>query len=160
MPEAITDTSPIQYLYQINQLTLLPILYEQVRMPQAVADELAQGRAQGISLPDPVSLPWIIFCPIPPSMLIPAVPNLGLGEREALSLAVTIPDALVILDDALARNYAQQLSIQITGTLGVLLKGKQLGHVDEIAPLLDKLDTLNFRLAPATRSTVLKLASE
>ena len=53
MPEVITDTSPIQYLYQINQLNLLPTLYEQVKMPQAVADELAQGRA---SLPDSISL--------------------------------------------------------------------------------------------------------
>ena len=50
MPEVITDTSPIQYLYQINQLNLLPTLYEQVKMPPAVADELAQGHAQGISV--------------------------------------------------------------------------------------------------------------
>lgn len=51
MPEVITDTSPIQYLHQINQLNLLPTLYAQIRMPQAVADELAQGRTQGISFP-------------------------------------------------------------------------------------------------------------
>lgn len=41
MPEVITDTSPIQYLYQIAQLELLPTLYGQNGMPQAVADELA-----------------------------------------------------------------------------------------------------------------------
>ncbi len=73
---------------------------------------------------------------------------------------MTIPDSLVILDDALARGYAQQLNITITGTLGVLLKGKQLGYLDASAPLLDELDALNFRLAPATRTAVLKLANE
>lgn len=160
MPEVITDTSPIQYLYQIAQLDLLPTLYGQIRMPQAVADELAQGLAQGISLPDPTSLPWITLCQVASSILIPDLLNLGAGEHEALSLATTIPDSLVLLDDALARSYAQQLNISMTGTLGVLLKGKQAGHIEAIAPLLDQLDALNFRLAPATRAVVLKLANE
>jgi uncharacterized protein len=160
MPEVITDTSPIQYLYQLAQLDLLPTLYGQIKMPQVVADELAQGLVQGISLPDPTSLPWITLCPVPSSILIPNLPNLGAGEREALSLATSIPDSLVILDDALARNYAQKLKISVTGTLGVLLKGKQSGYVEAIAPLLDQLNALNFRLSPATRAAVLKLANE
>lgn len=160
MPEVITDTSPIQYLYQIAQLELLPTLYGQIKMPQAVADELAQGRDQGISLPDPSFLSWLTLHAVPPSILIPNLPNLGAGEREALSLAITIPGSLVILDDALARSYARQLNISITGTLGVLLKGKQSGYVEAIAPLLDKLTALNFRLPPATRAAALKLANE
>lgn len=52
MLEVVTDTSPLQYLHQINQLNLLPTLYQKVRIPQAVVDELARGTAQGISLPD------------------------------------------------------------------------------------------------------------
>ena len=32
MPEVITDTSPIQYIYQTNLLDLLPILYGQITM--------------------------------------------------------------------------------------------------------------------------------
>ena len=160
MPEVIADTSPIQYLYQIDQLNLLPTLYEQVKMPQAVADELDQGHVQGISLPDVDSLSWVMVCPVPASILIPDLPSLGAGEREALSLAIATPDSLVILDDALARSYAQQLNISFTGTLGVLLKGKQSGFVDAIAPLLDELETLNFQLSFPTRAAVLKLANE
>lgn len=160
MPEVIADTSPIQYLYQINQLTLLPTLYQQIKIPQAVADELAQGITQGVSLPDVASLSWITLCSIPSSALIPCIPGLGAGEREALSWAMTFPNSLVILDDALARSYARQLNIAITGTLGVLLRGKQLGYLDKIAPLLVELDNLNFRLASATRNAVLKLAGE
>lgn len=159
MPEVITDTSPIQYLYQTNLLDLLPILYGQITMPQAVADELAQGRTQGMVLPDPFSLDWITVRQVQASALVPPLPNLGLGEREALTLALTTPD-LVILDDALARRYAHQLNVTFTGTLGVLLKAKQLGHIDAIAPVLDQLDALRFRLDPATRAAVLRLANE
>jgi hypothetical protein len=118
MLKVITDTLPIQYLYQISQLDLLPALYGMVRMPQAVADELNQGRIQGIPLPDPISLSWISICPEVPSMLIPDTPNLGAGEHAAISLAMNTPDSLVILDDGLARSYARQLSIAMTGTLG------------------------------------------
>ncbi|MGA7935216.1 MAG: hypothetical protein WCA35_16830 [Kovacikia sp.] len=64
---------------------------------------------------------------MPPSILIPDLQNLGAGEHEVLGLAVTIQNSLVILDEALARSYAQQLNISVTGTLGVLLKGKQAG---------------------------------
>jgi predicted nucleic acid-binding protein len=48
----------------------------------------------------------------------------------------------------------------VTGTLGVLLKGKQLGYLNAIAPELDRLDRLKFRLSAATRAVVLKLANE
>lgn len=159
MPEAITDTSPIQYLYQTNLLDLLPTLYDQITMPQAVVDELDRGRAQGM-VPDTFSLAWITVRQVQASTLVPSLPNLGLGEREALTLAVTTPDSLVILDDALARGYARQLNVTFTGTLGVLLKAKQLGHIDAIAPVLDQLDALRFRLDKATRAAVLRLANE
>jgi uncharacterized protein len=160
VPEAITDTSPIQYLHQINLLNLLPALYGQIIMPQAVANELAEGRAQGVLLPDPDSLSWITLRQVAESILVPGLPNLGRGEREVLSLALTMPDALVILDDALARKYARQLNLTVTGTLGVLLKAKQLGLVESIAPILNQLNALNFRIAQSTHAAVLKLAHE
>jgi uncharacterized protein len=69
-------------------------------------------------------------------------------------------EPLVILDDALARNYAQQMNIKLTGTLGILLKAKQSGYITQIAPILEQLETLRFRLSPATRTAILKLAKE
>lgn len=129
-------------------------------MPQAVVNELAQGRTQGIALPDPTTLSWITLCSVPASNLLSPIPNLGLGEREVLSLAVSTPKSLVILDDALARGYARQLNIMFAGTLGVLLKAKQLGYIAAIAPVLDQLDSLRFRLSSQTRLTILRLANE
>lgn len=65
-----------------------------------------------------------------------------------------------MLDDALARRYARQLGFIFTGTLGILLRAKQSGYVDVLAPILDQLDTLDFRLDTATRAAVLRLAEE
>jgi uncharacterized protein len=160
MPEVIADTSSIQYLHQTDLLDLLPTLYQRILIPQAVVDELTQGRSQGIVLPNPETLSWITLSKVPTSKLIPLIPRLGAGEREVISLALSHSDSLVILDDALARNYAQQMSIKLTGTLGILLKAKQSGYITKIAPILEQLDTLRFRLSPATRTAILKLAHE
>jgi uncharacterized protein len=160
VPSVIVDTSCIQYLYQINLLSLLPAIYDQIIIPNAVATELEQGRIIGISLPNLSTLEWISVSSVPSSQLIPTIPNLGMGEREVLSLALTIPNSLAILDDNLARTYAKQLKASFTGTLGILLKAKQLGHIIAISPLLNQLDALGFRLDVMTKQTVLKLAGE
>ena len=55
----ICNTSPLQYLHQIGQLSLLPALVRRVIVPQAVAEEIERGRAKGIDLPDLSALAWV-----------------------------------------------------------------------------------------------------
>jgi uncharacterized protein len=160
MPEVISDTSPLQYLFQANLLDLLQILYSQITIPEAVVNEISVGRALGISLPDLASLSWIQVRKVGVPALLPIVPDLGAGEREVLALAVETTDSLALLDDGLARRHARLLNVTFTGTLGVLLKAKQEGHLPVIAPALDELEALGFRLDAATRTAVLKLAHE
>jgi predicted nucleic acid-binding protein len=160
MPEVIADTSPIQYFYQIGLLDVWKVLYSQITIPEAVASELNVGRAHGVSLPDIPSIDWITVKRPQGHALLPLVPELGPGEREAIALAIEIKDSLLILDDALARRYAQLLGVTMTGTLGVLLKAKQTGLLKEVKPALDQLEALGFYLDKATRSAVLKLAQE
>lgn len=40
MPDAITNTSPMVYLYRIGALTWLPELFDEVWIPSAVVREL------------------------------------------------------------------------------------------------------------------------
>lgn len=42
----------MQYLYQVGLLHILPTLATEVIVPPAVIDELAVGRAMGLSLPE------------------------------------------------------------------------------------------------------------
>ena len=48
----LCDTSPIQYLHQLELLHILPALAQGVIIPPAVVDEVAAGRALGVDLPD------------------------------------------------------------------------------------------------------------
>ena len=160
MPEVISNTSPMQYLYQAGLLDLLPALYGRVVVPEAVAGELREGLTRGVELPDVAALSWAEVRAPKERTVLPLVSDLGPGEREALALAVETPDSLVIVDDALARKHALLLGVSFTGTLGVLLKAKRSGHLKAVGPALDKLDALGFRLSSETRAAALKLAGE
>ena len=92
--------------------------------------------------------------------MLPLAAGLGIGEREVLALALESEDALVILDDSLARRFAQRLRLSSTGTLGLLLKAKQAGRVESIEPHIARLELLGFRLDASTRANVLRLAGE
>ena len=129
MPEVIANTSPLQYLFQLDLLDLLPELYGEVLIPEGVVRELRNGALLGVALPDVHSLRWLRVCKVRSAPVLPLAAGLGLGDREVLALAVEQESALVILDDALARRFAQRLKLPLTGTLGLLLKAKQQGRI-------------------------------
>jgi uncharacterized protein len=146
LSEVICNTSPLQYLYQLGMLHVFHALAGHIIVPPAVVHELAVGRAQGVSLPDPTVLEWITVRP-------PA-------STAVLALALESTDAIVILDDALARQMATTLAIRFRGSLGVLLDAKQVGLISAITPLLDQLQALGFHLSAETRKLILDLANE
>lgn len=160
MPEVIVNTSPLQYLFQLGLLDVLPQLYGEVLAPEGVVRELRSGIDRGVSLPDLDSLEWLRIRQVRSAAVLPLAAGLGSGEREVLALALESGDALVILDDSLARRFAQRLRLTSTGTLGLLLRAKQVGRIEFIKPHIAHLELLGFRLDASTRSSVLSLAGE
>ena len=86
--------------------------------------------------------------------------GLGCGESEVLALGLEDRSATLILDDGIARRAAQTLGLKFTGTLGLLIDAKRAGLIEAVAPVLDELQALGFRVAPHTRESVLRLAGE
>jgi uncharacterized protein len=158
--EVICNTSPLQYLHQMGQLSILPALIGSIIVPPAVLVELDAGIEKGLDLPQPANLRWIrIQAPIcPPAVSL--ITDLGPGESQVLMLALEIPGSITLLDDALARRVAISKGIPIKGTLGLLLDAKRSGLLIMVKPSLDRLEELGFRLAQQTREAVLKLAGE
>lgn len=156
----ICDTSPLQYLYQLDVVDILPALTEGVFVPPAVEYELAVGRSLGVYVPDVATLEWITIRRPVHTTPLPGIPDLGPGETEVLLLTQELPESVAVLDDALARQVAQNLNLRVTGTLGLLIDAKRVGLIPLVEPLLDQLQALRFRLAAHTRRAVLKLAGE
>jgi predicted nucleic acid-binding protein len=160
LADVICNTSPMQYLHQVGLLMIIPSLVGPVLIPPAVDAELAVGRSLGLSLPDPATLDWVTIRPPSRPRSVSLPPGLDAGEADVLALALECNDAIVILDDALARRAAQSLGIRLTGTLGLLLDAKRAGLITTLTPVLDTLQSLRFRLAPQTRALVLRIAGE
>ncbi|MCX7904132.1 MAG: DUF3368 domain-containing protein [Caloramator sp.] len=64
------------------------------------------------------------------------------------------------MDERKGRKIAKSLDIRISGTLGVLLKAKELNYVNSIKPLLDKLIENNIRISPQLYKEILFIAKE
>ncbi len=146
MPKTvISNTSPLQYLYQLGYLAFLQRFYHQVRIPPAVVRELAVGRALGVPLPDPATVAWLqVHVPVHDETLHLAN-ALGTGERKVLALALQTSDALVLLDDGRARRIGHRLGLCLTGTVGVLARATREGMISQLAPVLDQRAKLRRR---------------
>ena len=161
MPEAvISNTSPLQYLYQLGQLTLLARFYQQVTIPPAVAQELADGAALGVALPVLSEVSWLQVQAPSATQVWRVASTLGAGEREALALALETPNTLLLLDDGHARRFGRLLGLRMTGTVGVLARATREGLVPRLAPLLDRLAALGFRLSAQAQAMALTLVGE
>lgn len=157
MPEAIVDTSALIFLHQLGHLGLLQRFYRHVLVPPAVVAELAAG-AESTPAPALDSLDWVVVASPLRSVVAPS--DLGSGELEVIALGLERPGLTLILDDARARAYAQRFDLRVTGTLGVLARARREGHLNALAPELDRLTNAGFRMTPELRQLLLVQVGE
>jgi predicted nucleic acid-binding protein len=141
----VADTSPINYLLLINQVDLLPCLFQQIIIPDVVRNEMLAPDA-------PLALQqWI---PNPPDWLTvqtaPIIDTtlniLDPGEQAAITLAQTLPADLLIIDERLGRRIAEERGIAIIGTLGILDDAANQGLIN-LAEAIAQLQQTNFRVS-------------
>jgi len=82
------------------------------------------------------------------------------GEAEVLILAKETNADLVIMDEIMGRRYSKQLGFNLTGTIGILLKLKEIGLIESIKDLLTELIKKGTWLSPKLIAKAIKLANE
>lgn len=159
----VADTSPLIFLDGVGCLGLLSALYGRILVPDAVAQEIADGLALGLPGPVLLALPWVSVMPSGEDKRVTEhrlSSHLGAGERAALTLALATSGAAVLMDERDGRTVAADLGLSRVGTLGILVRAKRIGLLPAVAPVLDRLDTLHFRVDPGLRLQVLAAAGE
>ena len=90
----------------------------------------------------------------------PILPLLDVGEAAALYLAQTIGARLILLDERKARRIATHIGLQVAGTLAVLLRAKQQGHIAAIRPYITRMQSQGRRFHPNLIARLLEEAGE
>jgi len=99
---------------------------------------------------------WIRVAPAPPETW--QFPELDAGEASTIALAAKRVGALVLMDDALGREHAMALGLEVLDVAGLLLAAKRAGLIDAIEPLVARLTRRGFTLPEAALRAA--LASE
>jgi len=145
MPDAVSDSSPLIHLAKIEALELISRLYSQILIPPAVWREVVEesdGRPGAVEMEKAVAAGWMVKQAAKNETLVVALrQTLDNGEAEAVALATELHPESVLLDDKLARQMARRLGVVVTGTIGVLLRAKQLGLIVELRPLIARLQS-------------------
>jgi predicted nucleic acid-binding protein len=151
----VSDTSPLCYLVLIDEAELLPKLFRQVVLPEAVVNELRHEDAPTAVRDWAGRLPSWIAVHANPAPLRTSIPSLHPGELSAILLAEALHADLVLLDDKAARRAATERGLKVTGTLGVLGEASTRG-LTNIAMAIERLRTTNFRYSPAMLKAMLE----
>lgn len=155
MAVVVSDASPLICLAAIRHFDLLRLVYQEVLIPEAVWQEITRAPAftAAASLHAATvarDAGWLqIATPTNHPLVIQLETTLDRGEAEAIALAVERTASLLLIDERDGRQMARTLAVPLTGTLGVLLHAKTLGHTRAIKPLLMELvEQHHFRLQP------------
>ena len=139
----VADSGSIHYLILCEAIDVLPKLYGRMLVPAAVAHELTH-----VHTPQVVSQ-WVRNIPhwaavVSPLRIDPAT-QLGLGERQAIALALEFDATQLLIDDRTARRIADQRGVLTTGTVGILEQAAA-NKLLNLQEAIQKLLKTNFRI--------------
>lgn len=151
MPKTvIADTSCFIVLEKINELSLLNMIYREVITTPEIATEFNKP------LPD-----WISIIETKNKLVQRELEaKIDVGEASAIALGLEIPNCSIILDDLKARKIAASLKLDFTGTLGAIVKAKQLNLIDSVKPIIRKLREAGLRFSEEIEKDILNQAKE
>lgn len=154
----VSNSSPLIGLALIDQLELLPALYGQIHIAHATRVEVI-GKGKG--RPGAATLgqaDWLVVESVARRALatLRSRPTgLRAGEIETIALALQLRADLVLMDERLARKFAQSKGLQLLGTLGILRQAHERGWLPDLRDALDDLRAHGFRFSDALYRQVL-----
>lgn len=161
MRKVIVNTTPLIALAGIGHLNVLQNLYGKVTIPRAVYNEIYAKPDTECAKQLQKYSDWIIIediVNIEAKMYYKT--QLHDGEVEVMILAKEQQADLIIVDDNNAKKHAKYLGLPVTGTIGVLIKAKNLGVVSELKPLLEKMLKNHIYMSPTLMQMCLEKVGE
>lgn len=161
MRRVVVNSTPLLVLGNIGQLDILRRMYGNIVIPEAVYREVTE-KDDAASQALLAAKNWIEVQTIRnPDEYALHRARLHAGEVETMILAQQEPAAdIVVLDDNAARKTAEFLGLNVTGTIGILVKAKQSGIIQQVKPLLNEMMQNGFFISERLLRMILEAAGE
>jgi len=158
----VSNTTPLIGLASIQRFDLLQKLFGELYIAQAVYDEaVTAGREVGGAKREVSTATWSKTVSVKDRLAVEVLlDELDLGEAETIVLARELGADWVLMDEKKGRRKLTQMGLQKIGTVGILLKAKQIGLLSVIRPELEELRQQGFSISQAVIDAVLRQANE
>ncbi|OUL33528.1 twitching motility protein PilT [Nostoc sp. T09] len=156
----IINSSPLIVLFKSKQAELLPQLFKEIIVPEGVFTEVTSAGEDDAASRQLPSVSWIQIVKIPAVSPEIAAWDLGLGESQVLSLALTTSDCAAVVDDRAARRCGQSLGITTIGTGGLIVLAKRRGIILSVSPGIQALRDAGLWLSDTVVNLLKQQAGE
>ena len=158
----VSNTTPLIGLASIGKFNLLQELFGVIYIPKAVYDEaVIVGREEGGAKREISEANWIKIAEVKDRLAVNVLlDELDLGEAEVIVLAREVDADWVLMDEKKGRRKLTHLKLQKIGTLGILLKAKEMGFIQTLRKDLEELRQNGFSISQPVVDAILKEAKE
>jgi len=155
--EIVTNTTPLLALTAATgSLEVLRAIYARVVVPYEVAQEIRAGGQEAFGLNVFEQASWLEITHAPVT-IPPYLQNaLDLGEASVIQTALQQGIHRVCIDETMGRRAARLSNLDVTGSIGVLIKAKSLGFPVSMPDAINRMrehgiwlsrDVVSFALA-------------
>jgi predicted nucleic acid-binding protein len=164
MPETtqlVINTSPLIALVAAwGDLTRLSSLYEQVFVPLEVCREVLRGGTSQFAVPEFNQANWLKKQTSPLKISPYLLNSLDLGEASVIQFALDQNLSTVCIDEPVGRRVARLSGLNLTGSVGILLKAKKEDPSLSVRTAIDNMLNHNIRLSRTVINFALTQAGE
>ena len=155
MAIVIADAGPLIAFAKINQLNLLEQIFSAVSITQSIKKEVLASKANdALLIQSAIDNGWL-QCVDDPELNRVTSRSLGTGEKTAIEYALKFKgDALLIMDDALARKIAMRYQLNIVGSAMLIYTAEQQQLVNNADGLIEELRLKNYRISESVIARV------
>lgn len=159
--ELVINTTPlISLLAGLGNLEVLPFLYSKVHVPFEVCQEILIGGRNNFGVDAFIRNTWLLKY-TQPITISPLLRNsLDLGEASVIELALQKNISLVCIDETAGRRVARLSGLELTGSIGILLKAKQKGYALSVREALKTMRSHGIWLSDKVVQIALEQSGE
>ncbi|MBD3408110.1 MAG: DUF3368 domain-containing protein [Candidatus Lokiarchaeota archaeon] len=150
----IVNSSPLIYLGKIGLVHLLRDLFDSIITTRSVMNEVLDATTPEFTILTDAFESWLKMSSVRVSPLSEKLSMMGLhqGEIDVISLGYEMKEteSIVIIDDLAARDIARTLGLDLTGTIGILLRAVKtniLSKNNAIAKFNYLIEGTSFRIS-------------